>query len=165
MRVAGVSLAAFSLWVYPHSSAVQNISAQIIPASLEQDSSDNSTLTLHNNSTSKFIPLPLNSTYYSSSIVQLATLPSSTLSSNSQPITPSVGPSHHHDDLSPTYDNGDDDAVEENDEDSNNEKHDNCGDTNDDNDSFISKDDDGEDNGNGVITITSSSIYEIDNDE
>ncbi|HZD36099.1 MAG TPA: hypothetical protein VE130_12915 [Nitrososphaeraceae archaeon] len=159
--VACVSMAAFSLLVYPPSNVVQTIFAQITPASLEQGSSDNPTSTLYNsNSTNdEVIPLPLNSTNNSSSIVQLATLPSSTISSNSQPITPAVGPSH----------NDDDDGEEEH-GDNNNEERDNGDDTNDDNEIFISKDDedddDDDDNGdNEAITITSSNSYEIDDDD
>ena len=101
VAIAYASFTALTILVPQSGGVIQTLFAQIIPASLEQ-SSDNSTTNLNNSNNSNLTQTSsiLNSTGNSSSITQLATLPSSS------PITPSSNGGSSNDNSTMNLNNG-----------------------------------------------------------
>lgn len=155
IAITCVFAAALTLITFPSSTGmIQDIFAQITPASLGNDSG-NSTIITNTNNIDQLSTLTSNVTN-SSSIVQLATL------SSYQPITPSSnsGGSSSDDDEAPS--NDDDDEQDESQDINNSDGGDES--SNYDNDDNNSEDDSDNDNGN-TITITSTGNYDSEDDD
>ena len=154
IAITCVFAVALTLITFPSSTGmIQDIFAQITPASLGNDSG-NSTIITNTNNIDQLSTLTSNVTN-SSSIVQLATL------SSYQPITPSSnsGGMSSDDDEAPSND----DDEQDDSQDTNNSNGDDESSNYDDDDNN-SGDDSDNDNGNTII-ITSTGNYDIEDDD